>query len=272
MRIVSWNMRRATRKRTGAWDYFAELSPDLGFLQEVNSIPESIEANYEVLYRKAKSKNGRPQQFGTAILAKNAVMEEQCYSTEWAWVNNELDNFSGYFVAALVRFRDGMTVNVMSVHSPAWPVDKQRLQDINVDGIKLTHSADVWGTELLWAILRSQDVLSSDWIVAGDFNSSESFDHMWPGGPHGNREFLDRMTALGFREALRECQGQLTPTFRNACGGGILHQIDHVFVGERLFQVLRDSQVGCHDRVFGQSLSDHVPVVADFDTGKLVAQ
>ena len=35
-------------------------------------------------------------------------------------------------------------------------------------------------------------------IVAGDLNSSETFDYLWHGDPSGNREIMDRMNALGF--------------------------------------------------------------------------
>lgn len=70
MRVVSWNMRRATRRSTNAWKYLAELNPDLAFLQEVISFPDEFKADYRILFRKAISKNGRPQVFGTAIVVK----------------------------------------------------------------------------------------------------------------------------------------------------------------------------------------------------------
>jgi hypothetical protein len=126
-------------------------------------------------------------------------------------------------------------LNVVGVYSPAWPVDRARLAGVDVDPIKLTLDPDVWVADLLWASLRSRDLNPQDlWVVAGDFNLSETFDDVWPGGPHGNREYLDRMRALVMTECLRKMKGQLTPTFKNHRGRKVIHQIDHLFVTEPL--------------------------------------
>lgn len=149
MKVVSWNMRRATQRRTNAWNYLAELDPDLAFLQEVNSFPDGFTVNYRILHQKPVSKNGRPQMFGTAIIVKGSVVEEKRCSTEWGWVNEELARFEGCFVAARVELSAGPCLQVMSVHSPAWPVDRERLKNIDTTGVQLTQNRDVWGTELL---------------------------------------------------------------------------------------------------------------------------
>lgn len=47
-------------------------------------------------------------------------------------------------------------------------------------------------------------------IVAGDLNSSETFD-LRRGGPRGNREIIDRMNALGFYDCLRMFRGEPMP-------------------------------------------------------------
>lgn len=92
---------------------------------------------------------------------------------------------------------------------------------------------------------------------------------MWRGGPRGNKEFLERMSALGFVAALRDAQGDLTATFRNPGNGKVLHQIDHMFVSRRLPYTLKNCFVGDKDRVFGDSLSDHLPIIAEFDVAKM---
>jgi endonuclease/exonuclease/phosphatase family metal-dependent hydrolase len=63
---------------------------------------------------------------------------------------------------------------------------------------------------------------------------------------------------------LREAQGKLTPTFRNIDGGDVKAQIDHVFVSPGLAVSLLDCRTGPPDEVFGCSLSDHLPIIADF--------
>ena len=266
MRVVTWNIRRATRKKIEVWDYLSDLDCDLMFLQEVNSFPDKVKADYGVLYRKAISKAGRSQSFGTAILVKGALPKEIDCSTKWGWVNKELHcYFRGYFITAFVDVPFGARLHVMSVHSPAWPINQHRLKNVDIAEIKLTQNPDVWGTELVWAMLRAQDLTREDWIVAGDFNSSETFDYMWRGGPRGNKEFLERMSSLGLSEVLKGSKGKLTPTFRNPRGGKIIHQIDHMFVGKRLFSCLERCRVGCSDRIFSGSLSDHLPIIAEFD-------
>ena len=137
MRVVSWNMRRASRQSTEAWHYLFDLKSDLVLLQEVNSFPDEVTADYQILFRKAIGKTGRPQPFGTAILAKGTVLEEIHCSTEWEWVNEELSHFEGCFVTATVELAGGVRFHVMSVHCSAWPIDKHRLKDVDVTEVKL---------------------------------------------------------------------------------------------------------------------------------------
>ena len=109
--------------------------------------------------------------------------------------------------------------------------------------------------------------LSDDqWIVGGDFNSSETFDYLWKGGPHGNREILERMNDLGLTECLKGYNGELIPTFRNPRNGKIIHQLDHLFISDGLRSSLERCVTGDASRVFGESLSDHLPVIGDFDS------
>ena len=97
----------------------------------------------------------------------------------------------------------------------------------------------------------------------GDFNSSETFD--WKDGPsRGNGEILGRMNALDLTECLREYHGQLTPTFKNSRGGKVVHQLDHMFVSGNLKQLLKQCILGDASKVFGDFISDHLPVIGDF--------
>ena len=71
------------------------------------------------------------------------------------------------------------------------------------------------------------------------------------------------MRALGLTECLRHCQKGLTPTFRHA-NGSCVHQMDHLFVTKAVAGRLIGCETGSQDRVFGEGLSDHLPVVARF--------
>jgi endonuclease/exonuclease/phosphatase family metal-dependent hydrolase len=100
------------------------------------------------------------------------------------------------------------------------------------------------------------------WIVAGDLNSSVTFDKP---RPRGNQEIQDRMSDLGFTECLNFHQGELTPTFKNPSNKQIVHQMDHLFVTEHLRSKLLSCTIGDADRVFTGSLSDHLPIIAEFN-------
>jgi len=155
-------------------------------------------------------------------------------------------------------------MTVVNVYSPAWPVDRSRLSGVDVGPVRLKLNRDVWVADLLWASLSPSFLQSSEYlVVGGDFNLSETFD-AWKGGARGNREYLDRMIALGFAECLRGTTDRLTPTFRNPRGGAVVHQMDHLFVNQQLRMKMTSCTTGDPGVVFGESLSDHLPIVADF--------
>ena len=202
MRICCWNVRRASAQ-SRVWEYFAELSPDLALLQEVSGIPIFIDAEYQSVMRPASG-----NRFNTAILVRGALGDEIQLTSRWDWVNRELELFRGNLVAHKVSV-DGYDYRVMSVYSPAQPVNPERLQGIDVEPVKLKLNPKVWGTELMWAALLDRMGDDVPWVVGGDLNASETFDYMWSGGPRGNQEILERMSNLGLVECLRHAYGKL---------------------------------------------------------------
>jgi endonuclease/exonuclease/phosphatase family metal-dependent hydrolase len=119
-------------------------------------------------------------------------------------------------------------------------------------------------TDILLAALREMEPPPrGPWIIGGDLNLPETFDS-WQGGPRGNLEYLERMSAFGLTECLRYATGTLTPTFRNAADGRVVHQMDHLFVSQPLAARLASCRVGSPDRVFDERLSDHLPIIAEF--------
>ena len=270
IKICCWNVRRASH-RSAVWELLNELSPDLALLQEVSGLPKAITDQYQVVMRQAAGSK-QPQRFSTAILARGAIGAPIRLVSRWDWVNRELERFNGNLVAYEVSVL-GREYRVLSAYSPAWPVNPERLRGIDVGPVKLKLNANVWVTELLWAALldSSQAGDPAPWVVGGDLNASETFDYMWAGGPRGNREFLDRMQALGFWECLRERHGKVVPTFRNPRDGRVVHQMDHLFVSGSMATRLMACDTVEHARVFGASLSDHLPIVADFAEPDTVA-
>lgn len=261
MRILTWNVRRATA-RSAAWDYLLECAPDLALLQEVSGVPDRVRLRYHCRAAVATGRRGGPQRFETAILTNGPSCTPVDLRVGLAWVDAEIARFAGNLLASDVTVA-GAPLAAVSVYSPAWPVDRTRLVGVDVSGVKLTQNRDVWVADLLWAALRTRGLSPTDaWVVGGDFNLSETFD-LWRGGPRGNREYLDRMAALGFVECLRSAHGALVPTYRNR-DGKTAHQMDHLFVTAPLAARLRACDVGPRDVIFGRGLSDHLPIIADF--------
>ncbi len=263
MRILTWNCRRATAKHP-LWDYLAELEPDMAMLQEVGAIPEPLHDSYEIKLASSRAKNGRSQRFSSALLVKGTIGQAVPLTSPHAWVREQLAYFGGNILAFDVTVGARHKMKAVAVYSPAWPVDRVAYADQDVSDVKLTQNPNVWVTDLVTAALRnsrSDDI--GAWVVAGDFNSCETFDS-WQGGPRGNREWLDRMARLGFTECLRHHQGRITPTYQGPGKTTPSCQIDHLFVSEQLALRLSRCVTGDAERVFGQTLSDHLPIIADF--------
>jgi exonuclease III len=266
LRVVTWNCRRASAEHS-LWDYFEELAPDMAVRQEVAGVPARVRETYELRLATPVTQGGNQQKFQSALLVRGRIGEAVELTTELDWVNRELERFAAGLMAFRVKVMDGRALTVIGVYSPAWPVDRARLEGIDVGSVKLEQNPEVWVTDLLVAALRSQTMdRSVPMIVAGDFNLSETFDR-WKGGPRGNREWLDRMAALGFTECLRHSQGVLTPTYRRPGRVEPESQIDHIFVTNDLAASLVRCRTGDPERVYGQNLSDHLPIVAEFVTG-----
>lgn len=263
MRVVTWNCSRAGRKST-VWNYLMQLNPDVAVLQEVTAIPESVTSRFASKAVLSTNKSGVPQSFGTAILVKGKVESTVPLRSSIDWINSELLRFPGNLLTCDVATGDGRQLRITSVHSPAWPVDSKIVQSHDVSKVRLTQNKDVWVADLLWAsmgeMLKTTDL---PWVVAGDFNLSETFDSL-PAGPRGNLEYLQRMEAIGFVECLRKANGKLVPTYLNKDKKGLVHQIDHMFVNQRLASSLSSSTVGSETEVLHKGLSDHLPIVSDF--------
>jgi exonuclease III len=271
MRIITWNIHRA-KADNAVWEVILRLRPDIALLQEVGVIPQKIGNSFSVLSRRAIYKNGKPQRFSTSVLVSGNIVGEFELASECEWVNRELDFFRGNLIGCTVQPNNGQVFKVVSVYSPAWPVDRERLSLIDVTKVKTKTNPDVWAADILWAALKPAISKDETWVVGGDFNSSETFDADWQDRNEtvygirssGNAEMLERMDRMGLCECLRKYNnGRIIPTFRHS-SGAVKHQIDHLFVSEGYYPRLEACIPGDAAVIFGQSLSDHLPIVADF--------
>lgn len=263
MRLVCWNMRRAKRDSPG-WAYLDRLGPDIAVLQEVSSFPASLASRYAVSYEKAARKDGTPQSFGNLTLVRGTIEGRIPLVSDLDWVNRERDQFGGAILADEATTRLG-PIGIVNLHAPAWAIPGERLAAVDVTGVKLEANPRTYCTEIAWKLFRdTPGLFDRPLVVAGDFNSSETFDDLWGKSPRGNREVIERMNALGLHDALRTRAGKLVPTYRGNRGKQLVHQLDHVYIGEELIAILEDCQVGSREEVFDSNLSDHLPIIVDF--------
>ena len=276
-RIVSWNCKHASAT-SRLWDYLLELDPDVALLQDFGTVPEHLLQQYihapNIAPRLSGHGGNAPQLLAadraphhmTGVLLKGTSAYDLPLPAPVDWVARELKAFGEFFTAKAVTLHCGITLKVLSVYSPAFRIfDRARMKEIDTTGIQLTQNRDVWATELIWATLRSMHIANEEpFIVAGDLNSSETFDYP---RPKGNREVMERMNSLGLYDCLRMFQGKLTPTFRTPRGGMVIHQLDHLYVTPMLLSRLAHCDVGSAERVLEPRpmLSDHLPIVADFN-------
>lgn len=272
MKILSWNIRRAG-ENSQVWKILRDINPEIALLQEVSEIPKNIKSLFSIKIKKAIKKNGEKQKFSTAIFVKGEITSDLQLSSEYEWVNTLLKHYSGNLIGCVAEIEGYPKLNIISVYSPAWPIDTKKLGDVDISTIRLKEDNDLWVTEILWSALKKiKTPKDAKWVVGGDYNSSETFDKDWQIkngiryslSSSGNKEILNRMSEIGFKECLRGYNRKIVPTFKNTNGGLVVHQMDHLFVTNDLYVKLKNCTVGDKNIVFGQSLSDHLPIIAEY--------
>lgn len=265
MKVITWNIRKA-KENSLVWQILESHDADIILLQEVLRIPEHIRSSYAIVFRPAISESGKQQIFGTAVLTKYSINHEIPLVSRNEFVQQELDFFKGNLIPVQLITPNHQQINVISVYSPPWSVPPHHYDSFDIKDIKLTLNKRMWATEILHAFLKQQEFSQdTNWIVGGDFNSSETFDYLWPGGPHGNLEIIERLEFLGLKECLRHYKNELVPTFRNSKGGKIIHQLDHMYTSSSLIENLIHCKTEEHDLIFGNKLSDHLPIISTFN-------
>ena len=264
VRVLTWNCRKASLY-SPAWDYLLELDPDIAILQDFGTIPSRILDVYATAPDMVSATDtGKAPRYFAEILAKGTVSRRLDLRAPEEWIKRELEAYKDFFTARHIALDPGLHFTAISVYSPAFALDTPRLDGIDTSSVRLSQHTKIFGTELLWATLGVMQIQPTErFIVAGDFNSSETFDVP---RPRGNRDIMDRLNNLGLIEVLLHSRGELTPTFRTPRGGYITHQLDHMYVTKTLVEELVTCDVGSAERVFQPRpmLSDHLPIVAEF--------
>lgn len=264
MKVLTWNVNKAGESRRGLWEMVRREDADIVLLQEVTGIPGRIRDHYQCHWVSPRFFEDYNAPFSTAVLSKGLIDATPYLASELEWVNRIQTERYGWIVGCKTSLDSEEQFRVVLVYSPAFPIPQGQWAEADVTGIKLTNNRDLWFTEILWAQLRNADISDdTNWIVAGDFNSSVLFDEP---KDTGNREIIERLNALGLTDCLSHFHRGPVPTFQHT-SKSVDHQLDYCYVNTPMLDRLRTARVPSHKDIFYTTprLSDHLPIVCEFD-------
>ena len=263
MKVITWNVNKASLSRNGVWEMLEREDADIVLLQEVTRMPDQILRRYNCHARFPKFFGGHNARFQTAVLSKWRISTTPFLTSELHGVN-ELHEARYGWIHDCAVCDEGKRYHVVSVHSPAFAVPRREIDDADFLAIKLRNNPEVWFTEILWSLLKNASLTNdTNWIVGGDFNSSVNFDRPQD---RGNQEIIHRLNALGLTDCLSHHSGHSVPTFQHS-SKSVEHQLDYLYVNAPLLNRLTSARVPGREEVFDTypRVSDHLPIVCEFD-------
>lgn len=192
---------------------------------------------------------------------------------EMVWVGTKPNKGLAVFA------RRGYRLSLDHRHDP----DLHHLAPIRVTGPAEFNLLAVWAQNLSGGISRKDqpgpfrlgldhyaDFLTErDCVIAGDFNNSVYWDR--PGWPINHQTAVDRLAGNGLVSAYHHLRGEAqgserAPTlyWRDRKLDGPRYHIDYVFVPEAWIES-SELRLGSFRKWVGSGLSDHVPLILDFD-------
>lgn len=265
MRIVTWNMGYwgHAPAHDAAWHWLLdELSPDIALLQEC-VVPSWVEQRTTVLFDRAYP--NRPNQpWGTALVTKDIETVPVSLEEIETWLAALGDDapdicsaarLQGWCIPASISLPDGSSALVISIHNPAFPIERDLVAGRDLLGIKLALNPDVWLLDVITHFLEHR--LVEPLIIGGDFNCSRLLDDPTP---RGNNEFFDRLTNDGFVSLHRLFHDSDEQTFFQQPERR-KHQLDYLYTDSTLAQ--RATQCRVIPRHMVETYSDHSPLVAE---------
>jgi len=254
MRVITWNMGMAQRDRQKpglhdrAWHYLLGLGPDLAFLQE--ALPPAWVRGEGTLV------HGPFTQWGSLVFSPRFPLEPFRLPEQ-----SRLRRLGSYLAYAVASLPDGSDAFVASVHAPAREATPAELGDLDPAGAARPSARRPRVNDLVFMRL---DELVRDWpsfLVAGDWNTARQ-----QGSEHGRRvgqEFFDRASENGWYDCVWEkLRKEVQTWFRQ---GDHLRQDDHAFCDQELGRRLREPPWVAADAATALGLSDHAPLILDFE-------
>ena len=264
MKVITWNVNKASLSRDRVWEMLEQEDADIVLLQEVTRVPDAILRCYNCHARFPRFFGGHNARFQTAVLSKWRMNTAPFLVSELDGINDIHNRRYGWIHECSVYDDESKRYQVVSVHSPAFSVPLAETNYADFRAIKLKNNPELWFTEILWALLKNASLGNdTNWIVGGDFNSSVDFDRLQD---RGNQEIIERLNDLGLTDCLSRHNGRPVPTFQHS-NKSAEHQLDYLYVNDPLLNRLKSARVPGREEIFDTDprVSDHLPLVCEFD-------
>lgn len=139
MKVLTWNVNKASLSRSGVWKYLEQEDADIVLLQEATKIPDSILTHYQhnIHSKFPRFFAGHNARFQTVVLSKWAMSKKPFLKSELDWVNKMHAERYGWLLGCEVVGDAGTRFRVVSVHVPAFHVPWESLVGVDISTIKL---------------------------------------------------------------------------------------------------------------------------------------
>jgi len=233
IKILTWNISKASHTRENLWKYLTELDFDIGLFQEVYILPYKIRKNYysvrgemnAILLKKSIITNVEKENI-LDVPSGNDLIADLCISCEAKLLGNKLVILSIY----------------------------------NYPGPTVSDFAEF--LEILYKYLRNnRDKII---IIGGDFCMNEKFQNQVKKWGLLAREIKEELSRLDYKEVVYERYGDSAFTFITTKNKKT-YQIDYLFIPKEVSLV--DVMIGNKDDIIGPNsrLSDHLPIIATIE-------
>ncbi|MBN2008814.1 exodeoxyribonuclease III [candidate division KSB1 bacterium] len=254
IKLISWNVNgiRAVHRK-GAFDYLLETKPDIACIQETKAHPEQLEPplnqldGYHVYFSSAERKGYS----GVALYSKFAPLKVE--------TGFGIDKFDSEGRTLIAEYNDFILFNI---YFPNGKQSKERLQ----------YKMDFYDTFLNY--VKPLKDAGKHLVICGDVNTAhKEIDLSHPkanektsGFLPEEREWIDKLLAAGFIDALREYhqEPELYTWWDVRTGArarNIGWRIDYFYISDHTRDRLNNAAI--HPEVMG---SDHCPISIELET------
>jgi exonuclease III len=249
---------KRVENRRRQWKFLGDLQPDIAMLQEcrpkdiINLAPLELKNEYKVL--------GKIPLYWSAC---SAILLRSYFSAEHLTPSSPwLEYLSGYLCLASSNIY-GRRILIASVHTPAKVVNDPRVSKDDHTKIKRPSLELAWHNDLaaaaLAAALADKSVGFDGFIISGDWNTARLFDKTM--GGTACAEFFAMRANNGWCESLRKFYSDEVQTYCDPPKKR--YELDHMFTDSALYEKLVSCEVMRCEMI--DNLSDHAPIVANFD-------